>query len=388
MWHRRAWFSLFMPIVLPETIVKGKIMKMLKRIIGFAQFALVLLLASCAKEGVSECGCLRLCIEDNPVLKTGSRGLALPDTNEFILQISAPDGSIIYKGAYGGAPEEITVPSGNCTVSVRSCEFSGPQFGVPQFGDDCCVSVPAGGAVSVRLRCRQLNSGVRLDIDRRFPEVYPSGVLYLKSDEGKLMYSYSEKRIAYFKSGKVSLLMSEGGADKLLLSRILEPNEVLVLRLDAGNAADSEAVAAKGVSISVDTARVWTAEEFVLGQSERRGASAADAMSIAVAKANVGAGSVWVKGYIVGGDLSRAEEGISFKAPFSSDTHLAVSARSSVLSKSSCLSVQLPAGDVRDALNLVDNPHLIGRSVCLKADIVESYFGLTGLRNVSEFLLE
>ena len=47
--------------------------------------------------------------------------------------------------------------------------------------------------------------------------------------------------------------------------------------------------------------------------------------------------------------------------------------------------MQLPAGDVRDALNLVDNPGLLKKKVCLRGDIVGSYYGLIGIKNVSEF---
>jgi hypothetical protein len=43
--------------------------------------------------------------------------------------------------------------------------------------------------------------------------------------------------------------------------------------------------------------------------------------------------------------------------------------------------VQLPAGEVREALNLVDNPELLGRKIVVRGDIVDSYYGLTGLKN-------
>ena len=62
--------------------------------------------------------------------------------------------------------------------------------------------------------------------------------------------------------------------------------------------------------------------------------------------------------------------------------------RSSTDRKSECLSVQLPSGDIRDALNLVDNPHLLGRKVCLRGDIVEAYYGIPGIKNISEYELQ
>jgi hypothetical protein len=53
-----------------------------------------------------------------------------------------------------------------------------------------------------------------------------------------------------------------------------------------------------------------------------------------------------------------------------------------------CLSVQLPSGELRDDLNLVDNPGLLGRKVCLKGDIVEAYYGIPGIKNISEYELQ
>jgi hypothetical protein len=49
--------------------------------------------------------------------------------------------------------------------------------------------------------------------------------------------------------------------------------------------------------------------------------------------------------------------------------------------------VQLQQGDIRDALNLVDNPELLGRQVFLKGNIVPSYYGLPGLQGLSEYAL-
>lgn len=49
--------------------------------------------------------------------------------------------------------------------------------------------------------------------------------------------------------------------------------------------------------------------------------------------------------------------------------------------------VQLPAGDVRAALNLVDNPGNLGATVKIKGDLV-AYFSTTGLKNAKEFVLD
>ena len=129
----------------------------------------------------------------------------LPDTNDFILNVCSADGKVIYSGKYGLAPETLEVPSGNCSVSIRSSETFRPGFSCPLFGDDKCVSVPAGGTVDAVLECRQLNAGVRLNVSPGFLPEYPDGVLFLRDGSESLMYAYLESRTAYFMPGGILL---------------------------------------------------------------------------------------------------------------------------------------------------------------------------------------
>ena len=94
----------------------------------------------------------------------------------------------------------------------------------------------------------------------------------------------------------------------------------------------------------------------------------------------------WVSGYIVGGDLSSSSA--SFEPPFTSRTNLLLGPRSSTMDRNSCLSVNLPSGNIRDELNLVDNQSLLGRKVCIKGNIVEAYYGIPGLKGVVGFELQ
>ena len=96
----------------------------------------------------------------------------------------------------------------------------------------------------------------------------------------------------------------------------------------------------------------------------------------------------WVCGYIVGGDLSATGSKVNTGPTFKKNTHLAIAARASVTEKASCLSVELPKGGIRDALNLVSHPGLIGRQVYVRGDVVASYFGTSGLKSTSDFVLK
>ena len=121
------------------------------------------------------------------------------------------------------------------------------------------------------------------------------------------------------------------------------------------------------------------------GSSSGKGQSVSDAFTVSQALASLGEEDVWVCGYIVGGDLTSASA--SFSAPFTSRTNLLLGPRSSTSSRSSCIAVSLPSGSVRDDVNLVDNPNLLGRKICLKGDLVESYYGMPGLKNISDYEL-
>ena len=345
---------------------------------------------SCDIPGSSDAGKmgeLRIAFAPNQESLTRS-GLNIPDTSDFLLTIVDGTGKIVYDGKYGDSPESVTVGSGSCYVTVISEEFEKPAFSAPQFGDEQCVVVGAGNVVNVKLVCAQTNAGVKLKVDPGFLDAYPDGVLLLKSSWGRLVYGYSEKRIAYFRPGDVSLVLNEGKTDKVLMTRELKARDILELKVNVSSADPSygQEDVAGGISIKVDTLRNWISDEFVIGGGSGKGNGKYDAMTVSEALTHAGDEDVWVSGYIVGGDLSSSSA--SFKKPFKSKSNMLLGPRSSTADKSVCLSVQLPSGEFRDALNLVDNPELLGRKVCVRGDIVEAYYGIPGIKNITEYELQ
>lgn len=334
-------------------------------------------------EGDVEKGELRISFGDCQITKVVEE---IPDTSDFLLTVAGPDGKVIYDGVYGDSPESIMVDAGSYTIYVRSCDFSKPAFSTPQYGDEQCVVVPSGGVADVKLTCVQMNAGIRLIIDESFLEHCQDAVLFLKSSAGKLMYGYSEKRVAYFPPGSVSLMMSEKGTDKVLMTRELQARTVL--EIDVSAAGSQQSSDSESIKVAVDTSRVWNQESYVVGGgiSSGKGSSAEDALTVSQALASIGEEDVWVCGYIVGGDLTSSSA--SFDAPFASRTNILLGPRSSTASRSSCIAVSLPSGNIRDAINLVDNPHLLGRKICLKGDVVESYYGMHGVKNVYDYELK
>lgn len=355
----------------------------------FSAFCAMCLAAGCSLPDVGggDSGELRISFAGKADVASRA-GESLPDTSGFRLKVVCSDGKVIYDGLYGACPEALEVAAGNYVVSAMSSEFTKPAFASPQYGDEQCVVVPAGKVADVKLQCRQMNSGVKLNIDKGFLTACPDGVLYLKSPQGKLMYSYSEKRIAYFQPDCISLILSRGSKDEVLVSRTLLAQEIWSLGVSVANEKNTgEGSTAVGdISVSIDTSRHWISDGYVIGGSNGKGSASSDALTVSQALDSIGEEDVWVNGYIVGGDLTSSSA--SFDAPFQSRTNLVLGPRSSTSDKKSCLSVQLPAGSLRDALNLVDNPSLLGRKVSLKGDIVDAYYGIPGLKNVTEFELQ
>lgn len=306
---------------------------------------------------------------------------SLPDTSDFLLTVKHSGGSVIYDGTVANSPEAITVDPGSYTITAISEAFTKPAFDRPQWGDEQCIVVGKGEIVNVKLVCRLTNAGVRLKISSGFLTKYPDGVLRLQSSQGNLTYGYSEKRIAYFPPGNVSLVLNENTNNTVIASRTLEAQEILTLKINAGTASESSGGM---ISVAVDTTKNWVNENIDLeGGGEDKGSEIADALSVNQAQSSVGAEGVWVCGHIVGGDCSQTNA--SFTTPFDSDTHILIASRASTKDKSSCICVSLPKGKIRDALNLVSHPENLGKKVYIKGDIVESYYGVTGLKNPKDY---
>lgn len=325
-------------------------------------------------------GELRWVLDNSTLTKSSGE---IPDTNDFILTICDADGKTLYEGSYGDSPEYLPVQPGSYTIGIVSIPFKSPAFSEPQYGDQQVAVVPSGGKVTVKLQCTLLNAGIRLKMASNFLTSFPDGVLFVKQDRYKLIYGYYEKRIAYVFPSDVSVMLSNEGRDEILFTRRLEAREILTLNISAPAAGSPSG----SVEVAVDTTKNWTADSFVIGGDNSGDGGGSDwqkAVSVADAPSHSGENGIWVYGYIVGGDLTSAGKNVKTEG-ISKNTHIALADRSSITAKSSCIAVELPKGSIRDALNLVDHPELIGKRVYVKGNVVASYFGTTGLKGTSEY---
>nr|MCR4843990.1 DUF6359 domain-containing protein [Bacteroidales bacterium] len=195
-----------------------------------------------------------------------------------------------------------------------------------------------------------------------------------------LKYLYRETRVAYVKPGAVSVLLNNAGKDQTLFTRSLNEREILTIHISAPNPGSGK----NGISVQTDTTKIWEDEDYVIGGGGSGGNNPpTGSYSVGEAAQHCGEEGVWVSGYIVGGDLTTAGKTVKTSG-ITKNTHIALADRSSVTDKESCLAVELPSGKVRDALNLVDHPNLIGKRVSVKGNLVSRYFGTTGLKSTSD----
>jgi hypothetical protein len=315
----------------------------------------------------------------------------VPDAGTFTLDIKDASGKNVHHALWGDSPAEFELAPGNYEVSVVSGEFSKPAFDSPQYGDSRTVRLAAGQTVEVELVAKLVNAGVRLRFSEDFAALYRGSPVFLQGTEGTLGFGLTETRTAFFMPGTVHVLMNDNGESKLVYSVEIASGSILTLKLAvAEKTIRTDPVSGAGFSLVVDTTCVRTESAFAWDGESSGGETLPSgvpqgAVGVAAAKTIAGSRDVWVYGYIVGGDLT--SKACSFDAPFSSRTNLVLAGDASCRDRSLCMSVQLSAGDIRNALNLVDNPSLLGRKVYLRGDVVESYYKLPGLQNLTDYRL-
>lgn len=346
---------------------------------GIALLAVCVMCVGCGKDRLGKKSCL-LNISFVESVNSKAYQWEVPDTNEFILSVVNEGGASIYNGRYCEKPKIMEVSEGTYTISVVSFEFSKPGFDLPQYGDNQTIVVGQEKSVNVSLMCKQLNSGLKISYSSSFKKKFSSSTMLISSGEDTLKYPFEENRIAFFKSGRVELNIDTAGEKKFLLSRNIAPAEVLLLNLSA---AIDDSEQAYGIVIDIDTTRTWITDNVVAGEGSD-GSSKEKSFSVLDAMGRVGAEAVWVKGYVVGGDLTST--GIKYSTPFSSKTNVAIADKPNENVRSNCLSVELKSGEIRDTFNLVDHPEMLGKVVYLQGNIVSSYFGLVGIKSLKEFV--
>ncbi len=90
---------------------------------------------------------------------------------------------------------------------------------------------------------------------------------------------------------------------------------------------------------------------------------------------------VWVRGYIVGYYYNYEPH---FTTTDAETTNILLAESPNVTEKAKCISVQLPSGSVRNALNIKNNPQLFGAEIMLFGDVLK-YNSMPGIKNTSKY---
>ena len=107
-----------------------------------------------------------------------------------------------------------------------------------------------------------------------------------------------------------------------------------------------------------------------------------------IANQNATTDKVWSTGYIVGVIEGMSISGAVFTEPFAGvETNLLIAASPTETNPGNCVPVQLPNNDVRPVLNLGTNPENHGKLVLIYGTL-ESYFGVPGVKNVTNYEIE
>jgi hypothetical protein len=113
-----------------------------------------------------------------------------------------------------------------------------------------------------------------------------------------------------------------------------------------------------------------------------------DPYTVMNARQNNTGNAKWVEGYLVGVMETNVDPFVSsFTAPFFTNSNVIIADSPFETSISNCLIVQLPVGDIRTAVNLVNNASNLGKVVKLRGNLT-AYFSSPGMRDTDGYWLD
>ena len=102
-----------------------------------------------------------------------------------------------------------------------------------------------------------------------------------------------------------------------------------------------------------------------------------------IALNNTQSTAAWIEGYIVGTVNYKTNK---IETPYI-NTMVALADTKEITDETPFVPVALPTGDIRNAVNLVDNEGNLGLKLAIKGDLV-AYFGMPGVKNPTDYKLE
>lgn len=309
--------------------------------------------------------------KEGALLKSNDIG---KDTNDFVLKVYSTDGNKVYHGKYGARPKDFTVLPGGYEIGLYSREYKLPKFDIPVFGDSLTVIVQEDEQLAIRFNCKQISSGLKISFSEDFKRRFPGAGLSIAQGSGKLEYNYTETRYAYLNNDFFTLVYNSGRGDTILLQKKIPEAQMINMKLtytipDGYNST---------FKVTVDTTKEWISDNHNIGLKIPTGV-----YTIEEAKKLVGEKNISVFGFIYGGDPTTVA--VRIAPPFTSTATFVISTSMGERNRNNCFVVELPSGKIRDALNLVGRPGLLGRAIVITGEIVPSYFNYIGVKGTKSY---
>ena len=313
---------------------------------------------------------------DGPALKSS----APTDTNSFVLTVADLMGTVYYRGLYGDRPESILLSEGTYQISLVSADYSVPAFDSPQWGAEVQVDIVADETARVLLECAQINCGVKLNFGNHYREMFGTSPVRIVQGENSLLYTVGEERYAFFPPGEALFEIVTETETKPIFKRTFRSGVNLTINLDASSDSGESIF-----EVFVDTQAIYETEDVVTDGTffQEDGLTPRTAFCVDSAAQHVG-DTVWVWGYIVGGDCT-ADNVNFFTDTISSTTHIAIAASLSASRRSDCMAVELSKAALRSQLNLRDNPQLQHRKIYVRGKVANYLGSWPGVKNLIEY---
>ena len=189
--------------------------------------------------------------------------------------------------------------------------------------------------------------------------------------------TFSVAEGTYTAAQTVTLACTTEGAEIRYTLDGTEPTATSTLYATALTISETTTVKAVAVKNGVASAAVSATYTIIAVDGE---GTQANPYTVADVKKlnNPGTTGVWVEGVIVGYYANNKPVAGTVKA---------VATNLAIATGTDTIPVALPNGDIRTALNVLDNPTNLGKSVKIKGDLV-AYFSTTGVKNPTEYELE
>ena len=297
------------------------------------------------------------------------------EIEDFILRISNGYVEVI-NNRINRLPAEIALPVGVYTVEAYSMDFSDPKFETPFYYGRTTVEIEDGETKEASLVCSQGNAGINVVWADDFPFLYKTFYALIETNEDYLHYASNETRTGYFLPGTVSIVIHADGffinggtitlAARDMVTATLSPKYerspsggfIIDISID-------QTVNEREVTVIADP-------EHLFPNSEKH------PYNIETAIKRQGENAVWITGYIVGANPSSGH--VFYDSDNWQATNIVLADNISETDDLNVIFVQLPSGQHRDRLNLMEHPDNLHRKVIIRGNLTR-YFQRSGLMN-------